>query len=402
MTAPVRVAYIFIRYPVLSQRFMQREIAALAQHQIRAEIYSLLQVGGAGRHAAGVDYFRWWEAVKLAVALPRELARDPGLLRDAWRLLRGRRPSSAENFLSNLWAAIFAICRAQQFRCSKPQILHGAWATAPATAAAILSRLCGIPFSFGAHAYDIYRRGGDAFLQSKLRTAAFVHTTTVTNVAYLKERGGGAPVILARRGLDELPAPAPRLRHTEIRILSVGRLVAKKGHSDQLAACSLLQEKQIPFHLRIIGDGPLRAQLEKKIKAANLADFVTLCGALNPSDVDQAYRWADIFWHTGIVDLDGDRDGLPNVIPEAFTHNLPVICSRTAGPMEAVTDNETGLVADANNPVQLAAAVERLARDPRLRQRLGENGRRWTEQNFLAATNTALLATAFRNAVRQS
>ncbi len=404
MTAPLRVVYIFNRYPVLSQRFMQREIAALTQLGVQIEIYSLFKVRAAAPDGAGisaeVDYFRWWELLKLLFALPRELARDPRLLRDGWKLLRSF-PASTENFLANFWAAIFALSRAEQFRRSKPNIVHGAWATAPATAAAILSRLTGIPFSFGAHAYDIYRHGGDTFLQLKLRGAAFVHTTTAANVAYLKERGGKAcvKIVLARRGLDQLPALGDRPSHSgPIHILSVGRLVPKKGHAHQLRACALLQQKRVPFQLRIVGDGPLRPDLLKLIAAANLRDAVTLCGALQPSEVEEAYRWADIFWHTGIVDAEGDRDGLPNVIPEAFAHGLPVICSRVAGAAEAVTDNKTGLVVDVANAAQLAAAVERLSQDPQLRRRLGESGRRWAEENFVVTTNAAILAAAFRTA----
>ena len=138
--------------------------------------------------------------------MPRELARDPALFRDGWRILKRHWPTNAENGLSNLWAAIFAICRAREFRRSKIQIVHGAWATAPATAAAILHRFCGIPFSFGADAYDIYRHGGDAFWP-KLREAAFVHTNTRMTATYLQgfSSESGGRIMLARRGLENFP-----------------------------------------------------------------------------------------------------------------------------------------------------------------------------------------------------
>jgi colanic acid/amylovoran biosynthesis glycosyltransferase len=114
--------------------------------------------------------------------------------------------------------------------------------------------------------------------------------------------------------------------------------------------------------------------------------------------VEEAYRWADIFWHTGVIDPQGDRDGIPNVIPEAFSHYLPVISSRTAGPMEVVTHETTGLIVDVSDAPALANAVERLAGDPALRQQLGEGGRRWVEENFLIARNAETLAHAFREA----
>jgi colanic acid/amylovoran biosynthesis glycosyltransferase len=384
MTTPVAVAYIFERYPTLTQTFLQREIAALSDAGLRIEVYAMF-----GSH------FRWWEAGSLVVALPRELWRDPSLARDAWRLLRRHRFTNAENFFSTLWAVVFALCRAQRLRERKPDIIHGVWATGPATTAAILSRCCGIPFSFGAHAYDIYRHSGDAFLPAKLRAARFVHTEIEANVAYLREKAAGASVniVICRRGLMKLPVCRAKNREPgPIRILSVARLVPKKGHAHQLAACAVLREWGIPFELRIVGDGPLRRQLETGI------DSVTLCGARSEEEVEAAYRWADIFWHTGVVAADGDRDGLPNVVPEAMAHELPVICGRAPGVREAVENEVTGLVVDVTNTAELAGAAKRLAGDEPLRRRLGQNGRRWVEKNFVMADNIAPLAVAFREA----
>jgi glycosyltransferase involved in cell wall biosynthesis len=140
--------------------------------------------------------------------------------------------------------------------------------------------------------------------------------------------------------------------------------------------------------------------LEQRIAALSLRDVVTLCGGQPHEQVEEAYRWADIFWHTGVIDESGNRDGLPNVILEAFAHRLPVICGPVRGATEAVTNEVTGLVVDVSDPVALAGAVKRLAEDESLRQRLGENGRRWVEENFLIRKNAAILAEAFRQAVR--
>jgi colanic acid/amylovoran biosynthesis glycosyltransferase len=408
MSAPLTVAYIFERYPVLSQTFLRREVAGVCAQGVRVEVHSMIVPSAADRtHAlegVPVDYFRWWEAAKLIVAVPRELLRDPTLLRDGWRLYRRYRPTNSENFWTTVWATIFAVCSANRFRQHKPDVIHGVWATGPATAAAILSRLCGIPFSFGGHAHDIYRHGGDAFLEPKLRAASFVHTTTEAGVAYLRERAHGAPVkiVLARRGLDQLP-PKP-VRDTTarpVRLLSVGRLVPKKGHIHQLAACALLKSWGVPFVARIVGDGPLHDELQRIIDRDGLKKLVTLTGPLAPQQVDEQYQWADIFWHTGVVDAEGDRDGIPNVIPEAFARCLPVISSRTAGPIEAVAHGVTGLLADPTIIAEPASAVKRLTEDPKLRQHLGEAGRHWVEENFLISQNAAILAAAFREARRQ-
>jgi colanic acid/amylovoran biosynthesis glycosyltransferase len=396
----MKVAYIFIRYPVLSQQFLQREIAALTAQGVEVQIFSLFGVAPKER-SEQVNYFHWWEPLKLLWAFPRELARDPALLRDGCKILSQHWPTNAENGFTNIWAAIFAICRAREFRRSGIQVAHGAWATAPATAAAILHRLCRIPFSFGADAYDIYRHGGDAFLRPKLREAAFVHANSRMTATYLQGLSpeSAGRIMLARRGLEKFPTLVEKDLPLPLRILSVARLVEKKGHRYQLAACAELKKKGIDFEFRIVGDGPLRDRLTSETARMSLDDRVTFCGALSPDKTNEAYQWASVFWHTGIIDADGDRDGLPNVIPEAFAHGLAVISHRAPAAMEAVVDSETGLLVEAGDSSALANATERVMNDAALRHRLGANGRRWVEENFRAETNTKILAAAFRSAI---
>jgi glycosyltransferase involved in cell wall biosynthesis len=346
-----------------------------------------------------IHYFHWWEALGLIVALPRELRHDPALLRDGWRLFRRYRPVEFGNLVVNIWGAVFAICRAREFRQRRPDHVHGVWATGAATAAAILSRLCGIPYSVGTDGYDVYEHGGDQFLEPKLRGASFVQANFRANVGYLRQRVPEAHVVLARRGLDRLPALANRARAPgPLRILSVGRLVSKKGHRHQLDACALLKRWGVPFEARIIGDGELRRELLRQINSLDLADVVSLCGGQQHERVQEAYDWADIFWHTGIIDIHGNRDGLPNVIPEALAHQLPVICGPVPGATEAVTHEVTGLVVDVTDRAALAGAVKQLADDESLRRRLGEKGRCWVEENFLVSKNVAILTDAFREA----
>src|SRR2546426_6311353 len=202
----MRVAYIFERYPVLSQTFLRREIAGLRAHGLEVEIHALFSVA----------WHEWFN-------VPAELARRPALLGEGVLWLRRCPPNNWENFWSTVWAALFALARARRVRANPPAVLHGVWATGPATAAVILGRLCGVPFSFGAHAYDVHRHGGDAFLTPKLKAAAFVHTTTSTTASLLHARCPEARIVTARRGLEELPALRNGSRPAgPLRLLSVG------------------------------------------------------------------------------------------------------------------------------------------------------------------------------------
>ena len=161
----------------------------------------------------------------------------------------------------------------------------------------MLGELLGVPFSFGAHAYDLYRHGGDSLLPAKMQGGRFVHTTTEANVKHLRAcfPQRRAEIVLARRGLPELPPLAERPPHEELRLLSVGRLVPKKGQKYQVEACRELARRGVAFRLRIIGEGPLRAELEAAVAEARLQEYVELPGEQSPAQVQAAYRWADVF-----------------------------------------------------------------------------------------------------------
>jgi glycosyltransferase involved in cell wall biosynthesis len=155
----------------------------------------------------------------------------------------------------------------------------------------------------------------------------------------------------------------------------------------------------VDFELTIVGDGELKHDLMDRVEELGLKDNISFVGALPPIKVQRAYEWADIFWHTGEIDTHGDRDGLPNVIPEAFSNQLPVICSRMAGANEAVTHLETGIVVDCTDEEQLAKAVKKLIDDEPLRKQLAANGRKWVEENFSIQSNVSILAKAFKKVI---
>lgn len=400
-----RVAYFVMRHPLLTQTFIDREMRGVMGHGLEVEVHPLWDWNNRESVAPGGPRImrRGWLSI-CARALVEAL-RNPRFVGRGVRALWHQRPGFSEGWFMSIWGGIFALGTAADFRerASRGEEVawfHGAWATAPATAAMALSALLGKRFSFGAHAYDLYRHGGDPLLPLKLRRARFVHTTTQYNMESIQQRflDRTAEIVLARRGLPELPPlrPTAEMAPKELRLLSVGRLVKKKGHALQLAACAELRRRGIEAKLRIIGEGPERARLEAGIRKLDLDSSVVLEGAMQPGEVQQAYADADIFVHTGIVDAAGDRDGLPNVIPEAMSRGLCVISSPGGGAVEAVAHEQTGLVVDPRDAVALADAIVRLANDSALRERLRVNAHAWVAENFLASTNTARIADAMR------
>jgi len=387
-TGPLTVTYFFTTFPQSTETFLQREIIALQKAGVGLELYSLWG-GKASFRGLPVHRFSKWRLLELVWKIPAEATRRPEVLRELLGGLLRRRAPSWLNFWENMLGAGFACVYAAEFRQRRPQWIHATWAGAPATAAWLLWRLDGHRYSAAAHAYDLYEHGGDWWLREKLRPAAFVHTSTEMGRATLLERGlAPGQVVCIRRGLDQMPT-LKRLRSSRLplRIICVARLVAKKGLDRQLRIYAALQAARIPFTARIVGDGPLRGELEKLAGHLGVASAVTFVGAVPLHEVWTALGEADVLLHTGVIAPSGDRDGLPNVIPEAMAIGVIVITTPTAGTTEAIEDGCNGLVAPADATGPWVVALQRLATDDVLAERLRRAAREWVEANFDAHRN---------------
>jgi len=398
-TGPLTVTYFFTTFPLATETFLQREIIALKEAGVQLELHSMW---GGKRSFRGLPVHRFskWRLFELIWKIPAEAWRRPGVLRQLLGGLLRRRPPSWINFWENLLGAGYACVQASAFRRRRPEWIHATWAGAPATAAWLLWRLDGHRYSAAAHAYDLYEHGGDWWLREKLEPAAFIHTSTEMARATLIERGIAADkIVCVRRGLDQLPM-LKRLRSARLplRIISVARLVAKKGFDRQLRIYAALRAAGIPFTARIVGDGPLRGELEKMAGHLGVAASVTFTGALPLHEVWTQLGGADVLLHTGVIAPSGDRDGLPNVIPEAMSIGVIVVTSPTAGTTEAIADGVNGLVVPVEDTAGWIAALRRVATDDELADRLRKAARVWVEENFNAHRNADRVRQEFTKA----
>jgi glycosyltransferase involved in cell wall biosynthesis len=399
-SAPV-IAYLFTTFPKPTETFLQREIIAMRAHGVPLRLYSLWGGGGSFR-GIPVARFNKWKLLTLFWMIPYESWRRPEVLRQVLHGLFTRRAPSWLNFWENMLGAGFACLFAREFRRHRPTLIHAAWGGAPATAAWLLWRLDGHRFSAAAHAYDIYEHGGDWWLCDKLEHAAFIHTSTEMGRAALMERGLPAEkIICIRRGLDRLPQ-MKRLRSARepLHLVCVARLVEKKGLDHQMRIYAALRNAGIVFEAHVIGDGPLRPELERLAGQLGVASQVTFTGHLPQHDVWSQLEWADAMLHTGVIAASGDRDGLPNVIPEAMSIGVLVVTSPVAATTEAITDGVTGLVALAENAQAWVVALKRLTTDDALAERLRSAARKWVEENFDAHKNADRLRQKFDQAIR--
>jgi colanic acid/amylovoran biosynthesis glycosyltransferase len=398
---PISVAYLFTTFPKTSEAFLQRDVAAMQARGVRLRLYSLWGGGGEFRGTKVEALPRWWFFVALLWWIPYEAARHPGMLRELIVNACGRRAPSMLNFWENMLGTGFVTCFIHRFRRDPPDVIYAAWTGAPATAAWLFWRVMGIPYGTGAHAYDLYEHGGDWWLMEKVALARFVHTSTEMGRRALLERGAAATkVVVIRRGLETFPEFKPlRIPRRPLRLICVARLVPKKGLGEQLAIYAAMRDARMEFSARIVGRGELREALEAEAQRLGLHALVEFAGEVAPAEVWSHLRWADVLLHTGVVASTGDRDGLPNVIPEAMAAGTLVVTSPAAATTEAIEDEVTGLVADVTRPVDWVAALRRLAEDDELASRLRAEARRWTEENYDARRNSERMQTCLEDAI---
>ncbi len=399
----LRLAYLFTTFPEASETFLQREVRAMRELPVDFTLHSLW--GGKEQwETLPVSRYPKARLLMLVWLLPYWAWHKSRVMLEVCEVLTRRPPPSLLNLAENLLGLGFALTEARRLkhRARRPHLCHAVWATAPCAAAWMLERLLGIPYTMGAHAFDVFQDGGDWLLEEKLRCARLVHTTTAQARTRLVACGAEIRhVTLIRRGLDEiLPLPPRRVPGETIHLLAVGRLVRKKGYMHLLRILRHLRQNGVAFQCVIVGRGPLAADLHARVREYALSKQVHLVGSLEYPEVAALQReWADAFLFTGVVAPDGDRDGLPNVIPEAMAAGLPVVTSPVAGTTEAITDGETGLVAALDNLPAWHDAILRATRDAPFAERIRTNAHAWVRENFDARRNAARLAEAVRHAV---
>jgi glycosyltransferase involved in cell wall biosynthesis len=158
------------------------------------------------------------------------------------------------------------------------------------------------------------------------------------------------------------------------RILSIGRLVPKKGFPVLIQACAFLRQRGVDFHLDLVGDGLIADDLKELVVECGLTGRVTFHGGRPQPELVPFYEQATVFALAPEVQADGDRDGIPNVILEAMASGTPVVAAATSGIPEVVFDNETGLLVPPGDPEALADGLQRLLGDPAEAERLGKGG----------------------------
>ncbi len=368
------IAYVLAAYPVLSQTFVRDEIAALRAAGRTVDVTSIeradqdriplswsgpvrtiddITVSGALRDGL------WWLRRPAAVLRLARALRGTGFAR-ARRAVRG-----APTVARRLAGQDVAVCHA-----------HFGWSGM--VAAIYVGALLGRPVTATLHAADIYLAGPE--LVRWVGLLDHVVTVCEHNVRRLTAMGvDPARVRVVPCGVDTT-VPVPAASDPDL-VVSVGRLVPKKGMDVLLQAFRTVVDKVPAARLEIVGEGPEEETLRRLTAELGLEEHVTFAGALDHAGTLERIGAGAVFALACRVLPNGDSDAVPVAIREALVRARPVVTTAVAGIPENV-DDETGWVVPSEDPESLAAALVQALDDAPLRLRKGEAARRRQVEHF--------------------
>lgn len=261
--------------------------------------------------------------------------------------------------------------------------LHAHFATMAATVARLAGLVADLPYSFTAHAKDIFHESvAEEDLQEKFADAHHAVTISRYNLQHLRARfpESAERMRLVYNGLELARFPFVPQRDQDLRLLSVGRLVEKKGFPLLIESVRRLRERGLAVTAEIAGDGPLREELQEQIDRAGLNDAVTLLGPLTQSEVRDLLGTRRLFVAPFVIAEDGNADGLPTVLLEAMARGIPCVAADVTAVGEVIITGKTGWLVPTGDVDKLTDAIEEaLGADT---TELAHNARALVEETF--------------------
>lgn len=401
------VAMIVTTWPRLSQTFILREFLGLEKLGVKLRIFSIKVPQAEPVHAevsrirAPVTYLAFRSSLwPILRANLRMACKRPRRYFATWVL--GLSCLRYGNVLHVIRQMLRAGYVAGSLFDTPADRIHAHFATAPGSVAMFVSELTGIPYTIAVHANDIFVKARGRLMRAKVDRADAVVTNNQFNRRYLLSEFGAdlsrkLPCIYNGLDLSAFKARSdPRGLPSAPLILSVGRLVEKKGFTYLISALSILRDRGREFRAEIIGAGPEMEKIKVRIARCGLEDRVVLLGAQDQHSTRAAYHRASMFVLPCVVTSNGDRDGIPNVLYEAMASGIPVVSTGVAGIPELIRNGDNGLLAPQSDPTGLAEQIDLLLTNPDLAQRMADAARRTIESQFTIEQSSKKLADLFR------
>jgi colanic acid/amylovoran biosynthesis glycosyltransferase len=395
-SAMQEVAYLFERFPSFGQTFCYREVAELERQGAKVHVFSI-------RRPVDEPPQDWDQQV---VDRVHYLPEEKVLVPEVDRVLRTKAVSDATRAAVEKWGrqsdflrlyqAIYVGTRLKEKKGLRH--VHAHFAGMAARTAWWISEFFGIPYSFTAHANDIFApRDFAVSLARLIENAAAVVTVSDFAVRLLQERfpQNAAKLHRVYNGVDLSRFPPSDFADSPPAIVSIGRLIEKKGFGDLIRACAHLRSRSRAFTCSIIGEGPLEESLRAQIAVESLEKSVELTGPQTQEEIAARLAHATIFALPCTREADGGMDNLPTVIMEAMAAGLPVISTPLAGIPEMVEPGVNGQLVPDRDPKALAAAIEGFISNSEIARAFGDRGREIAREKFSIETSARQLQTLF-------
>lgn len=399
----MKVAYLTGEYPRATDTFIQREILAVERCGVAVERFAVRRPGD--EHMVGESQRRERELTTYLLEHPpigfvsilaRSFARSPRRFAAAAGLAVRTRRLGAKGAAKQVAYFVEAARLAELMRARGVDHLHNHFADSSCTVAMLASALSGTTYSFTLHGPAIFFEPNEWQLGAKLRTASFcaaISSFARSQAALFSDASVWPRIRVVHCGVDE-PGPvdgtAPPAAGGPCRLLFVGRLDAVKGVVVLFDAVASLLATGTSLHLTLVGDGPQRAELERRVATLGIGASVTFAGYCNQDDVQQHLSDTDVFV------LPSFAEGVPVSLMEAMAMSRPVVATNVGGVTELVLNGVNGIVVAPGDAIALEAAISELADDADRRARLGRMGSATVRADFDSLTEARRLVTLFR------
>jgi glycosyltransferase involved in cell wall biosynthesis len=400
----MHVGYMLRTYPRFTQTFVVNEILELEQQGVDISILSLKKPTD-GRFHESISRVRGKAdyVPEFLVESPAKVARAHwGCMRRSLRsyisamgpMLRHRtaaHPDFMQAALALRWA-----------KKQRIKHVHVHFGTQEATVALLASMMGDFSYSLTLHAFDIFRDNVDRrLLARKINASRFTVTVSQYNRRFMVENLPGVDpdkIRVLYNGIDLDTFQKNEVSREPNTIMSVGRLIEKKGLVHLIRAVGHLRDRGKKVSCKIVGDGPLKSELKSEVKRLNLRDSVELTGGLSQARVREMLGETACFALPCIQAKDGNVDALPTVLLEAMACGCPCVSTRISGVPEIIDHDKTGFLVEPGDEEPLADAIGRVLDDKELHSSLSDAGRRRAESVFNVRTNVGRINEWFQQA----
>lgn len=285
-------------------------------------------------------------------------------------------------------------------------LVHAHFAHNAAYTGMQISRVLNKPFTFTAHAFEIFGRQSYSKDRLKILTegAEKIITPSVFNKRYIINETGCTEdkIEIVRATINPGKFNEQKRLHNDerrIKVVAIGRLVEKKGFEYLIKAMSKIVEKEPTTFLSIVGSGELENDLINLTRNLGLTKSVNFLGAQTNERVLYELSSSDLAVLPCVVAEDGDMDVCPLTLQEAMAMGIPVVSTTIGSIPELITDGEEGLLVAERNESALADAILKLVHDPALRENLGKKGREKILKEFNIKTQVDKLLEIWKKIV---